>query len=71
MKINWKLFRQIAGAFLIALGLLALVTPFTPGSWLIFIGAEFLGIELLSQGRVKEYYRKAIAWWRGEKKDGP
>ena len=31
---------------LILVGLLAFVTPFTPGSWLILVGAELLGIRI-------------------------
>jgi hypothetical protein len=32
---------------LIILGLLALLTPLTPGSWLALIGLEILGLRLL------------------------
>ncbi len=39
--------RKILGIVLIALGFLALVTPLTPGSWLIPIGLELLGLRLL------------------------
>jgi len=66
---NWKFLRKVFGALLIGLGFFALVTPFTPGSWLIFVGAEILGVEMLSQERVKGYYHKLRAWWRGEKKE--
>jgi len=66
---NWKIFRKIFGALLIVLGFLALLTPLTPGSWLIFVGAEILGIEMLSQERVKGYYRKLKDWWRGRKEE--
>jgi len=37
----------LLGILCIAYGIFALFTPFTPGAWLIFIGAELLGIELL------------------------
>ncbi len=39
--------RRTVGVVLIIIGVLALVTPLTPGSWLIFIGAELLGFELV------------------------
>lgn len=39
--------RRTIGIVLIVIGVLALVTPLTPGSWLIFIGAELLGFELV------------------------
>ena len=49
------------GVLLILLGLIALFTPFTPGSWAVFIGLEFLGVRLL-------FWRKIVAWlenrWR-------
>ena len=62
---NWKLFRKIGGAALLVLGFLALLTPFTPGSWLIFIGAEILGIEMLSPNRLRGYYERLKKWWKG------
>jgi hypothetical protein len=41
-----KFWRKVAGVGLIIIGFLALITPFTPGSWLIFVGLGLLGIEL-------------------------
>ena len=57
-KIHEKnsLARKIAGIVLIALGLLALVTPFTPGSWLIFVGLEFFGIRMAIWDRIKSKF---------------
>ena len=43
------LLKKVVGVILMIAGVLALVTPFTPGSWLIFVGAELLGLRL---------------WWR-------
>jgi len=63
-SVRRPLFKKIAGSVLIVLGLLALVTPFTPGSWLIFIGLEFFGIRLVAWDRVKR-------WWQGRKDDPP
>ncbi len=40
------------------LGLLALITPLTPGSWLIFVGAEMLGFELIYWKRIKEWWSR-------------
>ena len=45
--------KKIIGIFLIIIGLLALVTPFTPGSWLVFIGLNFLGIRMLFWDKIK------------------
>ncbi len=41
--IPWLLYlRKSLGALLIAAGLVALVTPFTPGAWLIPVGIAIL-----------------------------
>lgn len=47
------------GGLLMILGVLALLTPFTPGSWLIFIGAEILGIGFLTRANAFLIYEKA------------
>jgi len=44
--------RIILGVVLIILGLLALLTPFSPGSWLALIGLEILGLRLLFQRKL-------------------
>jgi len=44
-----RAFRIIIGVVLIILGLLALLTPFSPGSWLALIGLEILGLRILFQ----------------------
>jgi uncharacterized protein YqgC (DUF456 family) len=38
--------KKIAGVILIIIGFLALITPLTPGSWLIFVGLGLLGIQV-------------------------
>ena len=52
-----KIVKISFGIILMIFGFVALLTPFTPGSWLIFIGAELLGLRLLSQ-------EKLSAWWK-------
>ena len=52
---KWK---KVVGAILIFWGLLALVTPFTPGSWLAFIGLELLGIKLLFLEKIKAKFKE-------------
>ncbi len=42
-----KILRIVVGVVLLLLGLAALFTPFTPGSWLAVIGLEFLGLRVL------------------------
>jgi len=39
--------KKILGIVLIILGFLALITPFSPGSWLLFIGLELLGFRIV------------------------
>jgi len=54
-----KLTKTILGILLIILGLLALITPFTPGSWLAFVGLELLGVRIAFWEKIKEYlFRK-------------
>jgi hypothetical protein len=46
---------NVLGTALVVLGFLALITPLTPGSWLIPIGLELLGLRILLAG-------KLLAW---------
>jgi len=58
-----KVFKKIIGVVLIIIGVLALVTPFTPGSWLIFVGAGLLGFKLVSENgkfSFKNIFRKKV-----------
>ncbi|MDP3794840.1 MAG: hypothetical protein Q8R13_02845 [bacterium] len=48
--------KKIIGALLIIAGLIALLTPFTPGSWLIVVGLELFGIRLLLWDRVGAWF---------------
>ncbi len=45
-------------------GIIALVTPFTPGSWLFFIGLELIGVRLVWGERLK-------TWWQSKKTPTP
>ena len=45
--------RKTVGVILILVGLLALLTPFTPGSWLALVGLELLGFRILFWERLK------------------
>jgi membrane protein implicated in regulation of membrane protease activity len=47
-----KSLRIILGVVLIILGLAALLTPFSPGSWLALIGLEYLGLRVLLQRKL-------------------
>ena len=45
--------KKIVGVVLVLIGFIALVTPFTPGSWLIFVGFELLGFRFLLWEKIK------------------
>jgi len=47
-----RAFRIILGISLIILGVFALVTPLSPGSWLALIGLEILGLRILFQRKL-------------------
>jgi sulfite exporter TauE/SafE len=47
-----KVVRVIVGVVLILLGLAALLTPLSPGSWLILVGLEFLGLRILLENKL-------------------
>jgi uncharacterized protein YqgC (DUF456 family) len=50
--------KKIIGIVLIIIGFLALVTPLTPGSWLVFIGLELFGVRLVFLDKIKHIWRK-------------
>jgi hypothetical protein len=56
-----RIIKTVVGVVLIVLGLVALLTPFTPGSWLALIGLEFLGLRVLLRDR--------LCVWAGAKPD--
>jgi uncharacterized protein YqgC (DUF456 family) len=53
-----NIIKKTIGVILIIIGLAALVTPFTPGSWLALIGLELLGFGFLLENRVVRAIRK-------------
>jgi uncharacterized protein YqgC (DUF456 family) len=59
-----KILRIILGVVLIILGVLAAVTPLSPGSWLALIGLELLGIRILVERKflslLPEKYRQKV-----------
>jgi uncharacterized protein YqgC (DUF456 family) len=50
--------KKIAGVILIVIGFAALITPFTPGSWLAFVGLELLGFRLAAKDQVMAWLGK-------------
>lgn len=56
--VKTSLIRRIVGIVLIIIGFISLITPFTPGSWLIFVGFGVLGINLVAWDKIKERFKK-------------
>jgi hypothetical protein len=56
--------KKTIGVILIVWGLVALVTPFTPGSWLALIGLEMVGFGFLLENRlgrtIKNRYKNSF-----------
>ncbi|MEK7197896.1 MAG: PGPGW domain-containing protein [Patescibacteria group bacterium] len=52
--------KKFFGITIVLLGLLALVTPLTPGSWLIFLGLSYLGFNFLFWDKIKNYLKIII-----------
>jgi len=50
--------KKTIGIILILIGLVAFFTPLTPGSWLVFIGLELLGLRILLSDKLKYWKRK-------------
>ena len=53
--------RVVIGIFLVLLGLIIHLIPLVPGSWVIFIGLEILGIRLMVQDKLKLLCGRT--WW--------
>ena len=50
--------KRLIGLILILVGLIALVTPFTPGAtWFIIIGMHMMGIHLIFLDKIEEKLR--------------
>lgn len=50
--------KKVIGVILIIVGLVALFTPLTPGSWLAIIGLELLGARILFFDKFKFWKKK-------------
>ncbi|MFH1866902.1 MAG: PGPGW domain-containing protein [Patescibacteria group bacterium] len=57
---------KIVGALLIIVGIAALVTPLSPGSWLIFIGLGLLGVRLVFWERFKVMLKDKYTTWKNK-----
>lgn len=53
-----RILKLVIGALLVAIGLFALLTPFTPGSWLALVGLEMLGVRIALWDKVKAKFKQ-------------
>jgi len=53
-----KNIKKFFGVIFIILGVISILTPFTPFGILLFIGLEFLGIRFLLVDKIKKWYDK-------------
>ncbi|MBN1392429.1 MAG: hypothetical protein JW947_06450 [Sedimentisphaerales bacterium] len=53
-----NILKKTIGVILIIVGLAALLTPLTPGSWLALIGLQMLGWGFLLENRIVRAIRK-------------
>jgi uncharacterized membrane protein len=53
-----NILKKTIGVILVVWGLVALLTPFTPGSWLAIIGLQMLGLGFLLENRITRAIRK-------------
>lgn len=51
--------RMTAGVLLVILGIAALFTPLTPGSWLALIGLELMGFGFLIPKKIRKLWKKS------------
>lgn len=50
--------RKTVGIVLVVIGFLALITPLTPGAWLIPIGLWLLGFKFLFWKKTKTWFQR-------------
>lgn len=60
----FRTLKKTVGILLIIIGIVALITPLTPGSWLIFVGLELLGWRLLVNNGLRKYWERVKTWLR-------
>ena len=65
---HMRILKQVGGVLLIIIGFIALVTPFTPGAWLMFVGLELIGVRLAAWDKIKARFN---AWRSVHPKDTP
>lgn len=49
--------KKILGVILVLIGIAALVTPLTPGAWLIFVGLGLLEFRIAAWDKLKTWFK--------------
>jgi hypothetical protein len=52
-----KTVRKIVGVVFVVIGIISIITPFTPAGALFFIGLEILGIRFLFWDKIKRWFK--------------
>ena len=66
-----RILKYVFGIICLLVGLFALVTPLTPGAWLILVGMELLGLTFLLPKRILGpwlIFRAKLLSWIGVRK---
>jgi len=70
MRVPKDALKKVLGVLLVVLGILAFITPLTPGSWLALIGIELLGFGDLVYDYLEKHHPRIHARMpKREKKD--
>ena len=51
--------RKVTGVIMVVVGLLSIVTPFTPVGFLLVLGLEILGVRVLFWDKLKNWFKKS------------
>ncbi|MDO8590219.1 MAG: hypothetical protein Q7R69_03015 [bacterium] len=50
--------RKVTGVVLVIIGLLSVITPFTPVGFLLLVGLELLGLRVLLWDKLKGWFKR-------------
>jgi len=51
-------FRKFAGVILVIIGLISIITPFTPVGFLLIVGLEILGLRVIFWDVITKWFKK-------------
>lgn len=57
---GWQITKKILGILLVVFGLIALLVPFFPFAWVVFVGFELLGVRVIFGDKIKLWFRKVV-----------